>query len=413
MNIFQRILKAALLSAFLLSITLSVFAVSTTYTFCSNKWESKIGIVNMDGKTDGWISNKDATDYNSGYTDINGRLYSAGVGVKTSTSGAGASSCMVFENVKSITVNYCQNSSKGRGCINMKVGEGDAQSFSIEKPKQSGTGVYNRDTTFCFSEETGNVTFWIDCTENGIYINTITIEAENGSPDNPDVSDNIFWIVTDPAELQDGDLVMFGVSDCSVDEVMGLFDEANSQNNIYSIKAKYDKSHVYVSVKEEAVYSVERYDSLIAFTDIYGYYLVASGGNPNKGNNNYLTIWDKCTSSAYGDYGLWNVTVDVNHDATIKNCGVSRSNIIQYNPNKQNSHAIFACYPDRNYVMPRIYKWHGKNSTGISHTETGDNDVARHYPKGTFTLSGQRIQSVDEVGHGVIIIKDGKLILHR
>ena len=153
---------------------IGIHAVTTTYTFINSAWGSRIGLATLDGKTDGWVSNKNASDgYNAGYTDAQGRLYSCGVGVKTSTTGAGATSVLTFSNVTKITVNYCQNSSKGRGAINIRVGAGNPQTLTVNKPTESGQGVYNRDYSFYFDNETGPVTFSVDCSENGIYINTI------------------------------------------------------------------------------------------------------------------------------------------------------------------------------------------------------------------------------------------------
>ena len=354
--------------------TINMWAITTTYTFVGTDWKSRIGTVTLDGKTDGWKANMPATDYNAGYTDADGRLYSCGVGVKTGTTGAGATSVLSFTNITSITVNFCQNTSKGKGQINMKVGDGTAQSFTISKPEK-GQGQYNRDTTFVFDGETGNVTFSVDCTENGIYINTITINADNGSIHNPDVSDDVMWVVTDPSELQTGDLVMFGVSDPNVNLVMGYFNEEKSKNNIRAEKATYSKDRTMVnrsSILYE--YMVERVGDKVAFSDASGWYLVANGGNPNKGNNNYLTVWDKYTSDSYGDYGLWNISIDDNWAATIKSAGVSRSNTIMYNPNKTAGTDIFACYADTaSYTLPVIYKLHGNNSGGFD-IQAGDAD---------------------------------------
>ena len=97
--------------------SVSLYAGVTTYTFTSLKWASMVDAAVCDGITDGWISDKDATEYNAGRTAADGRLYSCGVGVKTGTSGAGATSVQTFEEVRRITVNFCQNSSKGKGTL--------------------------------------------------------------------------------------------------------------------------------------------------------------------------------------------------------------------------------------------------------------------------------------------------------
>lgn len=356
-------MKKSFLLILLLSISYYCNAITaTTYTFTSINWKSKIGTVVCDGKTDGWISNLDASDYTEGRFDAQGRLYSQGVGVKTGTSGAGATSVIEFKGVKCIVVNFCQNSSKGVGAINISVGDSERQSYNIAKPATSGSGIYNRDTIFNFNDATGKVTFSVDCTQNGIYINTITIYADNGSSDNPDVSSKIFRIISSQAELKDGDEVMFGVKNPEINSVMGFYTEANSRNNIYPMKATYNADHTIVNGVEGAIYTVETYEGGVAFMDCYGYYLVASGGNPNRGNNNYLTTCDNYISPSYGNYGVWDVTVHDDMTMTVKSRGNSRSNVIMYNPNKQAGHDIYACYADTaSYTRVSVYR----RNTGV------------------------------------------------
>ena len=60
-----------------------LFAGVTTYTFTSKDWKSKVDATTCDGKTDGWVCDKEAYDYSQGYTDATGRVYSRGVSVKT------------------------------------------------------------------------------------------------------------------------------------------------------------------------------------------------------------------------------------------------------------------------------------------------------------------------------------------
>ena len=386
---------------------IGIHAVTTTYTFINSAWGSRIGLATLDGKTDGWVSNKNASDgYNAGYTDAQGRLYSCGVGVKTSTTGAGATSVLTFSNVTKITVNYCQNSSKGRGAINIRVGAGNPQTLTVNKPTESGQGVYNRDYSFYFDNETGPVTFSVDCSENGIYINTISITADNGSNHNPDVGEDVMWVVTDPDELQSGDLVMFGVCNDEASLVMGYYDIDVSRNNIRTAKGTFTKDRLMLRrIGDEYEYDVVRVGENVAFSDAWGRFLVANGGNPNKGNNNYLTVGDDYNSSSYGTFGLWHVSVDTDtYAATVKNTGVSRSNTIMYNPNKTAGTDIFACYADTaKYTLPTIYKLHGHNATAVRTVTVPTFDAAG------YTLQGTR---VDRNFKG-IVIRNGKKFLQR
>ena len=349
--------RFSLLLSFFVAIALFAFSTSTTYTFTSLKWASSVGTVRTDGTTDGWTSDKDASDYSTGRYDANNRLYSQGVAVKTGTSGAGCTSVISFNNVRKIIVNFCQNASKGKGTINISVGDNTPFTYTVTRPTTSGQGVYNRDVEFEIPEQSGKVKLSVDCTENGIYINTITIKADNGSPNNPSVSTSVFRIVTDPSTLQTGDRIIFGVAQEGINYMMGLYDEANSRNNIFAETAVYGTDRQTIRSRSEYIYNVERYeDGRLAFTDALGWYLVASGGNPNSGNNNYLTVWDDYTSDAYGDYGLWNVTITPAGAATVESTGRSRSKYIQYNPAGYSGHPIFACYSSTDYAPVAIYR---------------------------------------------------------
>ena len=93
----QLVLGTLSLCTFLLFLfPLSVAAGVTTYTFTSKTWASKVGATVCDGVTDGWKCDQAAYEYSAGRTAADGRLYSCGVGVKTSTTGAdfsGRSAC--------------------------------------------------------------------------------------------------------------------------------------------------------------------------------------------------------------------------------------------------------------------------------------------------------------------------------
>ena len=122
------------------------YAGVTTYTFTSMNWASKVGADVCDGVTDGWVSNLAGSEYMTGRTDAQGRLYSQGVSVKTGTSGAGATSVIAFTNVRQMTLNFCQNSSKGKGVFYYQVGDAPYDSLVITKPETSGSGVFLRDS---------------------------------------------------------------------------------------------------------------------------------------------------------------------------------------------------------------------------------------------------------------------------
>lgn len=329
----------------------------TTYTFTSKTWASKVGATACDGTSDGWLCDKEASEYATGRTAADGRLYSQGVGVKTGTSGAGATSVLSFNEVRRITVNFCQNSSKGKGSFNVQIGDNDPVSLTINKPAQSGEGVYNRDSVINFATpQTGKIKFWVNCTENGIYINSITIRSSNGG--SSVFTMDTYQLVTDVEQLEDSDQVILGVHKEGVNYIMGYFDEWESANNIHAIKGRYSTDRMQVDADERAIYTLRIAElngqTAYVFQDELRYeeaYLVASGGQ----TKNRLAVWtDVVDEGTYGNYGFWNIQIENSGEAVITNLGNSKAKIIQYNAN--NNPTLFACYQDRSQTPVCLYR---------------------------------------------------------
>ena len=334
-----------------------LFAGVTTYTFTSLKWASKVGATVCDGTTDGWISNKDATEYNAGRLDAQGRLYSCGVGVKTGTSGAGATSVITFEDVRRITFNFCQNSSKGRGTIYVQIGENEPLSIKVNKPAASGEGVYNRDSIISLeTPQSGKIKFWVECTENAIYINTISIRSASGG--SSVFTMDTYQLVTSVDQLQDSDQVIFGVAQDGVNYIMGYYDEWESVNNIHAIKGRYTPDRMMVDADERAIYTLRiaelKGQKAYIFQDELRYeeaYLVASGGQ----TKNRLAVWtDVVDEKTYGNYGYWDIAIEAGGKAVITNKGNSKAKIIQYNA--QNNPTLFACYESQSQTPVCLYR---------------------------------------------------------
>jgi len=329
----------------------------TTYTFTSVKWASKVEATVCDGKTDGWISDKDASEYAAGRTDASSRLYSCGVGVKTGTSGAGCTSVVTFEDVRQITINFCQNSSRGKGTIYIQVGDNTPDSIVVTKPKASGEGVYNRDSVVLVEPaQSGKIKLWVKCTENAIYINTITIRS--GAGGSTVFTMDTYQLVTDVAQLEDSDQVIFGVYKEGVNYIMGYYDEMESVNNIHAIKGRYSADRMQVDQDERAIYTLHITDlngqKAYIFQDEVRYeeaYLVASGGS----TKNRLALWnDVVSEKSYGNYGYWTITIENGGEAVITNLGNSLAKIIQYNAS--NNPTLFACYQDRSQTPVCLYR---------------------------------------------------------
>ena len=328
----------------------------TTYTFTSKDWKSKVDATVCDGKTDGWISDKEAYEYSQGYTDASGRIYSRGVSVKTGTSGAGATSVVVFEDVRMIDINFCQNASKGKGSIFVQVGENQAYELVINRPPKS-QGQYNRDTTLRFDvPKTGKVRFWVNCTENAININTFSIRSSNGGS-SPFTTDT-YQLVTAVEQLQDNDQIIIGVHHPQIMKIMGYFDESVSQNNIHAIPGKYSDDRIQVAPNDEAIYTLHTTE-LNGKPAFYiedsirygGAYLVASGGQ----TKNRLALWDKLyDDKTYGNYGYWDITITPDGQATIMNLGNSLGKYLQYNAS--NNPTLFACYAELSQTPVCIYR---------------------------------------------------------
>ena len=334
----------------------TLLAEVTTYRFVSKEWKSEVNATTCDGKTDGWACDKAAYDYSEGYTDAQDRIYSRGVSVKTSTYGAGATSIVVFEEVDAIDINFCQNASKGKGSIFVQVGNNAAHELVINRPPKS-MGQYNRDTTIYIpTPETGQIRFWVNCTENSITINTLTIY--NGGSTSGTPTEGGFQLVTDVNQLKDNDEIIIGVHKPGVDYIMGYYDEYKSQNNIHAIHGKYSEDRMQVAANDDAIYTLHRteLDGNIVFyiEDNIRYesaYLVASGGK----TKNKLALWDKLyDSGTYGNYGYWDISIDYDGEATIMNMGNSLGKYLQYNAS--NNPTLFSCYAEQSQTPVAIYR---------------------------------------------------------
>lgn len=327
-------------------------AETTIYTFTSKDWKSAINATVCDGKNDGWVCDKEAYDYQVGYVDAQNRVYGRGVSVKTGTSGAGATSIVTFEEVRSVDINFCQNASKGKGSIFVQIGENTPHELIINRPPKS-MGQYNRDTTIQISvAETGKIRFWVNCSENAININTISIHSAS------EFDREVYKLVTDVKQLQDLDQIIIGVHDTEINHIMGYFDESISQNNIHAIGGKYSEDRTYVAANDDAIYTLHltELDGEVAYyiednIRYEGAYLVASGGQ----TKNKLALWDKLyDSGTYGNYGYWDISVDSTGKAIIMNLGNSLGKYLQYNVG--NHPALFACYAEPNKIPICIYR---------------------------------------------------------
>lgn len=350
-------LLALLLSPFAFISLSPLRAGVTTYTFTSVEWKSTVGATVCDGVTDGWKCDKAGSSYDGGSVYPDGTQHRAGVSVKTGTSGAGATSIPAFEEVRRITINFCQNASDGRGVIYVQVGDNQPDSIKVYKPAQSGTGDLNRDSVINLATPlSGKIKFWVKCTKNAININSISIRSSTGG--SSVFTMDTYQLVTDIAQLQDSDQVIFGVHKEGVNYIMGYYDEWESVNNIHAIKGRYSSDRSQVDADDRAVYTLRIADfngtNAYIFQDEIRYeeaYLVASGGQ----TKNRLAVWNHVVDEGtYGNYGYWDIQIENGGEAVITNLGNSKAKIIQYNAN--NNPTLFACYADRSQTPVCLYR---------------------------------------------------------
>ncbi len=321
----------------LLLCTTNVFAGITTYTFTDTQWTSKQGTVACDGKTDGWISDKDGAEYSSSYQ--------IGVKVTAKGTGAGATSVQSFTNVRRLTINYA-TTTKGQGNIRVQIGENNPidSVFTISNP-------HNRDLTIVLPEEqTGKITFIVNCTKNSIFLNSISIRSAEGA--SPEFTQSAFRLVTDVHTLRDSDQVIFGIADGTTPMLMGYYNETVSKNNIHAISGTYSADRNTVNDNDNAIYTLRKVadsngDTAYIFQDEIRYeeaYLVANGGK----TKNKLALWTNYTSKEYGDYGIWTMSIAQNGAATIMSQGTSTGKYIQYN----SADKLFGCYAEPGKFIP-------------------------------------------------------------
>ena len=321
----------------LLLCTTNVFAGITTYTFTDTQWASKQGTIACDGKNDGWISDKDGTEYSSSYQ--------IGVKVTAKGTGAGATSVQSFTNVRRLTINYA-TTTKGQGNIRVQIGENSPIDSLVTL-----SNLHNRDLTIVLPEEqTGKITFTVNCTQNSIFLNSISIRSAEGA--SPEFTQSAFRLVTDVHALRDSDQVIFGIADGTTPMLMGYYNETVSKNNIHAISGTYSADRNTVNANDNAIYTLRKVadsngDTAYIFQDEIRYeeaYLVANGGK----TKNKLALWTNYTSKEYGDYGIWTMSIAQDGAATIMSQGTSTGKYIQYN----SADKLFGCYAEPGKFIP-------------------------------------------------------------
>lgn len=130
-----------------------------SYKFTSKSWETI---------SDNWISGKDGYGFSYSPDSTNGN----GVQITTAYSGANATCPSSYNSIISVIVNYCTNVTKGVGAITIDV---SGETITHEVNASEGTSL--RDLVFDYSnsQPSGSPIITVNCKENSIYINKITI----------------------------------------------------------------------------------------------------------------------------------------------------------------------------------------------------------------------------------------------
>lgn len=161
----------------------NVWADNVSYKLFGSKWNAT-----CDGVSTNWTSIAEANNYN---TDVQ---------VTTKYSGACANSPISFENIKSVTIHYHTNKTKGVGTISIygveqtssaaKSGTQIGSTFTVKKPSSGGDA--SKSKTFTPSTSvSGYVQIYVTCSANSIFIESVDIEYEPASSVKYDVSWNV------------------------------------------------------------------------------------------------------------------------------------------------------------------------------------------------------------------------------
>lgn len=163
----------------------NVWADNVSYKFTSKDWKAT-----SEGTFANWKSINAGNRFTSGQ----------GVQITSGIKEGCANSPVKFENIKTVTVNYCTNDNSGKGTISVygvETTSSKAQSgtqigsiFSVTKPSSNGTSIKSA----IFSPSltvSGYVQIYVTCTTNSVYIKSVDIEYEPASSVKYDVTWNV------------------------------------------------------------------------------------------------------------------------------------------------------------------------------------------------------------------------------
>ena len=164
----------------------NVWADKVSYKLFGPKWNATCDEVSAN-----WTSIKDGFTNNKSYVQVTDAYKS---------SGACANSPISFENIKSVTIHYHTNPSKGQGTISIygveqnssaaKSGTQIGSTFTVTKP--SSGGDLSKSKTFTPSNSvSGYVQIYVTCSTNSVYIESVDIEYDPASSVKYDVTWNV------------------------------------------------------------------------------------------------------------------------------------------------------------------------------------------------------------------------------
>lgn len=162
-----------------------MWADNVSYKFTSKDWKAT-----SEGTFANWKSITEGNQLTSGQ----------GVQITSGRKEGCANSPVKFENIKTVTVNYCTNDNSGKGTISVygvETTSSKAQSgtqigstFNVNAP--SSGGQTSKSKTFSPSTSvSGYVQIYVTCTTNSVYIKSVDIEYEPASSVKYDVTWNV------------------------------------------------------------------------------------------------------------------------------------------------------------------------------------------------------------------------------
>lgn len=249
-----------------------------------------------------------------------------GVQITTGFSGAGVVSADEFESVTAIRVKYCTNGSSGVG--NMVVTVGDNTSHTIALSKDGGTTL--RDLTLLINPaEEGTVTVSFTCTNNSLYINSLTIVGVKKGvvpPTPPTVAKKYARVTTAPTNWCGTYLLYCPAAKGVMNGALSSSEIDATTGNILAVESPNIVGDTIYGIEEvnDATFYIESYDGAYSIYSVKNEYYLGLGASSQSG------LSRSTTASADTKLNI-TLTSDGSAKLEVANSTVSPKPYLQYN----------------------------------------------------------------------------------